>query len=518
MSDFDAIIIGGGHNGLVSAAYLARAGYSVCVLESADVVGGAAISSEVFPGVSARLSKYSYLVSLLPQKIQDDLSVAVPTVRRSIASYTPDPANPSRGLAIPVGDHDAVREQMREFGISSADVDGWIDFYDGIAGFAKPLFDSLTKPMPSRDQVRAMVGDEQRWRDFFERPLGEVLERTFTSDLLRGVAFSDALIGTFAQAHDASLRQNICFLYHVIGRGTGDWDVPIGGMGAVTGALAQRARDFGAQVRTGATVTGIAAGTEHRTVHVGSETLRGRWVLANCAPSVLDELLGREPVPPAPMEAGAQVKVNMVLKRFPRLLDDRIDPRDAFTGTFHINEGYGQLQQAFETACGGQLPQPLPAEIYCHSLTDPSILGPDLQHAGAQTLTMFALHTPHDLFSGDNEQARFEAKQAAIASLNSVLAEPLEDCLWIDANGDPCIEVNTTYDVEQQLRIPTGNIFHTPLDWPFAQSDDEVGTWGVETDVPNVLLCGSGARRGGGVSGIPGHNAAQHVLSVESRT
>ena len=512
MSDFDAIIVGGGHNGLVSAAYLARAGYSVCVLEAADTVGGAAISSEVFPGVPARLSKYSYLVSLLPQKIQDDLGVAVPTVRRSISSFTPDPADPTRGLAIPVGDPQALRERMLEFGVSSVDIDGWIDFYAGIGTFAKPLFDTLTEPLPSRDEVRTIVGDDQRWRDFFERPLGEVLERMFTNDLLRGIAFTDALIGTFADAHDPSLRQNICFLYHVIGRGTGDWDVPIGGMGAVTAALAQRARDLGAQVRTGATVSSIEAGAEFRTVHVGEEELRSRWVLANCAPSVLDELLGRESVPPAPMEAGAQVKVNMVLKRFPRLRDGRVDPRDAFMGTFHINEGYAQLQRAFDTARAGSLPRPIPGEIYCHSLTDPSILGPDLQRAGAQTLTMFALHAPHDLFVSDNERSRIEAKRAVIESLNSVLAEPIEDCLWVDANGDPCIEVNTTVDIEQQLRIPTGNIFHTPLDWPFAQTQAEVGTWGVETDVANVVLCGSGARRGGGVSGIPGHNAAQHVL------
>jgi phytoene dehydrogenase-like protein len=516
VSDFDAIIIGGGHNGLVSAAYLARAGYSVCVLESADVVGGAAISADVFPGVPARLSKYSYLVSLLPQKIQDDLGITVPTVRRSISSFTPDPADPTRGLAIPVGDDQALRAHMREFGISDADIDGWIDFYDGIATFAKPLFDTLTEPMPSRDQVRAMVGDESRWQDFFERPLGEVLERTFTNDVLRGVVFTDALIGTFAEAHDPSLRQNICFLYHVIGRGTGDWDVPIGGMGAVTGALAQCAREAGAQLRTGSTVSSIEPGVEFRTVRVGDEILRSRWVLANCAPSVLDELLGRESIPPAPMEAGAQVKVNMVLKRLPRLRDRRIDPRDAFMGTFHINEGYAQLQHAFDAACSGSLPRPLPAEIYCHSLTDPSILGSDLQDAGAQTLTMFALHAPHDLFCSHNEQARIEAQRAAIESLNSVLDEPIEDCLWIDANGDPCIEVNTTVDIERQLGIPTGNIFHTPLDWPYAQTEAEIGTWGVETDVANVLLCGSGARRGGGVSGIPGHNAAQFILGSDS--
>jgi phytoene dehydrogenase-like protein len=126
---------------------------------------------------------------------------------------------------------------------------------------------------------------------------------------------------------------------------------------------------------------------------------------------------------------------------------------------------------------------------------------------------VFALHAPHSLFVEDNATMRKVALDAVVASLNSVLAEPIEDCLWRDASGRPCIEVNTTVDIEAALAIPTGNIFHTPLDWPFVDDDSIVGTWGVETDLPNVTLCGSGARRGGAVSGIPGHNAARRILS-----
>ena len=180
---------------------------------------------------------------------------------------------------------------------------------------------------------------------------------------------------------------------------------------------------------------------------------------------------------------------------------------------FHINESYLQLEGALESASDGLLADPIPAEIYCHSLADPSILGPELRASGAQTLTVFALHAPHHLFADDNERMRGVALEAVLRSLNSVLAEPVEGCLLLDANGAPCIEVNTTVDIEQALGIPTGNIFHTPLDWPFAESESEVGTWGVETSIPNVTLCGAGARRGGGVSGIPGHNAAAYVLN-----
>jgi phytoene dehydrogenase-like protein len=202
--------------------------------------------------------------------------------------------------------------------------------------------------------------------------------------------------------------------------------------------------------------------------------------------------------------------VNMLLSRLPRLRDESVDPRDAFAGTFHINEGYQQLATAFADAGAGQMPAPLPAEIYCHSLSDPSILSADLHEQGVQTLTLFGLHTPHALFA-DGQIVRESVLAAVEETLNSVLAEPIADCLLRDANGNLCIEVNTTCDLERDLRIPTGNIFHTPLDWPWAQSDDEVGTWGVETDSPSIVICGSGAARGGGVSGIPGHNAAQYL-------
>jgi phytoene dehydrogenase-like protein len=365
----------------------------------------------------------------------------------------------------------------------------------------------------SKEQMRALIDDDADWRDFFERPLGEVLEATFADDVVRGVVLTDALIGTFADAHDPSLRQNLCFLYHVIGNGTGDWDVPIGGMGALTGALAERARGLGVQIATGIEVEHIAADPDGVTVHCADGTMvTASMLLANCAPAELARLLG-DAVPEITAEdAGAQIKVNMLLRRLPRLLDQSVDPREAFAGTFHINESYSQLQAAFAQARSGALPDPVPVEIYCHSLSDPSILGPELQSAGAQTLTAFALQTPHALFA-DGRISTEAALASVEQSLDRLLAEPIRDCLWTGPDGHPCIEAHTTLDLQSKLRIPTGNIFHTPLDWPFAVTSQEIGSWGVETAHPRIVLCGAGARRGGGVSGIPGHNAARHVLS-----
>jgi phytoene dehydrogenase-like protein len=108
---------------------------------------------------------------------------------------------------------------------------------------------------------------------------------------------------------------------------------------------------------------------------------------------------------------------------------------------------------------------------------------------------------------------REQALGATLRSLDSVLAEPILDCAWRDPDGRPCIEARTPLDLEAELGLPAGNIFHRDLAWPFAENEDEVGTWGVETDEPGILICGAGARRGGGVSGIPGRNAAMAILN-----
>ena len=495
-SRHDVVIVGGGHNGLVAAAYLARAGRSVLVLERRDHVGGAAVSERPFAGVDARLSRYAYLVSLLPRAIVDELGLEVTLRRRRISSYTPLPGDPARGVLI--GD--------------APPVEGWERLYATGRRVAQTVFPSLTEPLRSAADLRARVGDDDAWAALIERPVGELIEECLADDVLRGIALTDALIGTFAGAHDADLRQNRCFLYHVIGNGTGHWDVPVGGMGAVTDALRDAALAAGAELRCGAEVTAIEPGAVRWREAGGGDGVAGAGhVLAGVAPAVLDRLRGREPAAPAP--EGAQLKVNLLLARLPRLRDESVDPAEAFAGTFHVNEGYGQLEAARARAAAGELPDPVPCEIYCHTLTDPTILGPELRAAGAHTLTCFALQLPARLFAADNDAVRERALQATLRSLDSVLAEPILDCVWRDADGRPCVEARTPLDLEAELGLPGGNIFHRDLAWPFAESDEEVGTWGVETDDRGLLICGAGARRGGGVSGIPGWNAAMAVLA-----
>jgi phytoene dehydrogenase-like protein len=489
---YDAIVVGGGHNGLVAAAYLARAGRSVLVLERRAHVGGAAVSERPWPGVDARLSRYAYLVSLLPRGLADELGVEVPLRRRAVSSYTPRPDG--SGLLVRAGEPPHA---------------AWRDFYAMTARVARRVFPTLTQPLPSREALRAAVADDEAWEALFERPLSETLAARFPDDVERGIVLTDGLIGTFAAPDEPSLRQNRCFLYHVIGNGTGDWDVPVGGMGAVTDTLARAAAEAGAELRCDAEVTAIETDGRRAEVRWDGGAAGADHVLANVAPAVLARLLGEPAAEPSP--EGAQLKLNLLLARLPRLRDDRVDPREAFAGTFHVNESAGALAAAHAAAAAGRLPDPLPCEVYCHSLTDPSILGPELQAAGAQTLTCFALQLPARLFAAPG--AKEAAVDATLRSLDSVLAEPIEDCLWRTPDGEPCLEARTPPELEAELGLPGGNIFHRDLAWPYAEDGDRPGSWGVETAHANVLVCGAGARRGGGVSGIPGHNAAMAVLA-----
>ena len=520
----DVAIIGGGHNGLVAAAYLAKAGKSVVVLEQHDVLGGAAISAQAFDGIDAKLSRYSYLVSLLPKRIIEDLGLNVVTAPRRYGSFTPAPDGKT-GLLIDEIDAEATARSFESIGAAS-DFDAWNTFYSKTETIAQRLFPSVLEPLKTESEVRQLLGPEL-WDEFFGRPIGETIADSFESDLVRGAVMTDALIGTFASNHDAELDANKCFLYHVIGNETGEWNIPVGGMGAVTTSMAARARELGADLKAGCEVLSIGdleGGTETggpvRTVTYRqggqTESVSAQFVLANVARPVLESLRGR---PSAHTIEGAQVKVNMLLQRLPRLKSDT-DPVAAFGGTFHINEGFEQLQVAFEQATRGEIPNPLPCEIYCHSITDPTILGETLRESGAQTLTVFALQTPHALVrDNDNDVMRQKLEDAVIDSINSVLSEDIRDLLLVDAHGKPCIETKTTLDLEHALGLPGGNIFHAPLSWPFVSDDSPLSTpaerWGVDTLEPGILYCGSTARRGGAVSGIGGHNAAMAVLESD---
>ncbi|MCC6509335.1 MAG: NAD(P)/FAD-dependent oxidoreductase, partial [Pirellulaceae bacterium] len=407
---YDAVIIGSGHNGLIAAAYLAKHGLSVAVLERQDEPGGATVSQRVFPEFDARLSRYSYLVSLLPQLIVDDLQLNFQTRRRSIASCTPYLLADKTPSALVMSNEsaDLSRASMRQL-CGSDEVwhkyQHWLEWQQSLAEYIWP---SLLLPLQSRSAFKRNLSRSQiaAWHAFVEQPLGEALEAAIADDLVRGLILTDAKIGVFAHAHDETLLQNRCFLYHTIGQGTGEWRVPVGGMQSLTDALVQCCQKSAVEILCGASVERLTTGRLHTIGFTHLDQAReidAKYVLVNAGPRTLARLCGQTWNPRA-IDEGSVTKVNMLLQSLPQLKAQDTSSQLAFTGSFHVGEGYQQMQRSYEEAARGCVPSSPPFEIYCHTLTDPSILSPELQSRGYHTLTLFGLDMPYRLFTENAEE------------------------------------------------------------------------------------------------------------------
>ncbi|MEH3033468.1 MAG: NAD(P)/FAD-dependent oxidoreductase [Aeromicrobium erythreum] len=504
----DVVVLGGGHNALVAATLLARDGLRVVVLERLDQVGGAAVSARPWPEHDARLSRYSYLVSLFPRQLVDDLGLRLELRSRPTTSYTPymHPDGTPDGLLVETEPGPATAESFRRLTGDDRELAAWRTFSDAVSGFAAAVEPTLLGPLPRVEDVRSRV-DVRTWDDLVERPLGATVRERFAHDLVRGVVATDGLIGISTSLEDPERLANRCFLYHVVGNGTGEWRVPVGGMGAVTDELARVAREAGTDLRTRHTVTAVEPHADGVVVRAegpdGPVEVEAAHVLSGVAPAVLDGLRGR----PVERPSGAQLKVNLLVSRLPRLRSGE-DPAVAFAGTFHVGEGYAELEEAYRSSRRGEVGG-RHGELYCHTLTDPSILGPELRASGAHTLTWFGLHTPAETLPDETSgRAAYEAFRAA---LDEHLAEPLEPLLL-------GVEHKTPRDVEAALAMPGGHIFHGDLAWPWLAADeDPVGPaerWGVATPDERVLVCGSGSRRGGAVSGLGGLHAAEALREI----
>ena len=505
---FDVVIVGGGHNGLIASCYLAKLGLSVAILEKNDSLGGATVSQKVFPEYEARLSRYSYLVSLLPDQIVKDLGLKFKTIEREVSSFTPEQIDGrDLGLLINRGLVGETVDNFLEITGSNDEVEAWREFYADVQKLADAIAPTMLQKLPTRSELKEKVGHEI-WNEIIENPLEQVLERRFKDDLVRGIVLTDGLIGTFSDAKD--LVANICFLYHLIGNGTGDWKVPVGGMGALVAELVEKAKNLGVTFVLESEVEAIIEGEDNFVTTASGESYESKYVLANFAPQKLANVLSKK----APKSLdGSQVKVNMLLTKLPRLKSGT-DPKLAFAGTFHFDERYSDFQLAYTQAAAGEIPDIIPAEMYCHTLSDTSILGPDLVAKGFQTLTLFGIHTPAFLFEKDNAGSKAIILKRLLNQLNQYLVDPIESCLAKNSDGSLCIEIKSPLDLEDEIGLPRGNIFHKDLSMPFRE-DGSAPSWGVETDIPNLFLCGAGAIRGGGVSGIPGHNAAAAVLEAQ---
>src|SRR5438132_7379635 len=261
-SKYDVVILGAGHNGLVAASYLGRAGLTVLLLEKNDYIGGATTSQKVFPDYEARLSRYSYLVSLFPEKIIHDLGLNLELRRRATGSFTPYAKNGRHdGLLLSNVDKEVGRKSMIDLTGSDTEFEQLKKFYNLSRVFAEHCWDSMLEPLVAKEDFRRRfdVDDISReaWRSLAEEPLGRAIERYLQNDLVRGLVFTDAKVGVLTYPHDPSLVQNRCFLYHLIGNKTGEWKVPVGGMGAVAQKLEESARKSGAEMLTNVDLRGL---------------------------------------------------------------------------------------------------------------------------------------------------------------------------------------------------------------------------------------------------------------------
>jgi phytoene dehydrogenase-like protein len=508
-TQYDAVIIGGGHNGLVAACYLGMAGKKVLILEKNDYIGGASTSQKVFPDYEAYLSRYSYLVSLFPNQIFTELGLTIPLLRRSIASYTPN--GEGQGILLSNENEDITKQNIQKLG--THEWKGYQNLLKKQTLFAELIWDSFLQPLQSKadwEKVFKAKKQAKLWRDFVEKPIGELIESHFEADILRGIIFTDGKIGANTYAHDPSLLQNRTFIYHIIGNKTGEWRVPQGGMGNLAKQLADKAKSVGVEWVLNAKVIHGDYQNDISTISYENEgntvDVKTKYVLWNAAPPFqnIPDKTG--------VNEGTAFKINMLLTKLPLLKDKSVTSEQAFAGTFHIDEGYAQMQKTYDTAHIGRISDTLAGEIYCHTLTDNSILSEKLQREKYHTLTYFGLDLPYTLFEKNNEQAKKEVVSKFLKGINHYLETPLEDCLALDKNGDFCLEAKSSLDLEKELGLPRGNIFQKSLTWFFAENEEEIGSFGVETEYPNVFICGSSAKRGGAVSGIAGRNAAMAIL------
>jgi phytoene dehydrogenase-like protein len=511
-SKYDVVIVGAGHNALVSACYLAKAGLSVLILEKQDHLGGASVSTQIFPGVEAWPSEYAYLVSLFPDKIIKDLDLNFATRQRSVASYTP---SGDKALLVSNTDENLTKQSFLEFA-GEKEYENYKKFLELEYIFAKKIWPTVLEKLSSKEAIKksfTSLEEIEAWNLFVENPLGQAIEKYFSNDVVRGLVFTDAKIGVLTYPEDPSFLQNRTFLYHIIGNGTGEWQVPVGGMGALIKELEKKALASGVAIKTSSEVKFIKSETESVTVEFTDlknkqqQKVISKFLLCGATPSVLAKLLGKSE---KPEDTGSVFKINMLLKRLPKVKSPLYSAEQAFAGTFHVNEGYETMKQSSKDARENKNPLIFTGEMYCHTLTDDSILSPELNKKGYHTLTFFGLDMPYSLFKENNEKMKAIVLKGYLKAINNYLMEPIEDCLALDKDGNPCLDAKSPMDLENELGMTEGNIFHGNLSWFFKETDKS--SWGVETDYKNIFICGAGAKRGGGVSGIPGHNAAMAVL------
>jgi len=495
-----AVVVGGGHNGLAAAAYLALAGRSVLVLERRERVGGACTSERPFPDPRYVISPCAYLVGLLHPLVIDELGLA----RHGYRVHRCDPSQWSPFLdgqsLTEWKDPGQTAESIRR--ISPSDVEGYFayqDVYTRIRDRLRsrdPSCDAWVGDSPDDETLRSLLADDEAEAVVFELSVAELVERYVKDERLRAALHGAGVIGTWAGPRDpgtASVR-----LMHNLGL-IGGWGYVTGGMGTVSFALADVAIEAGAAVACGVPVAAIEPGVGVRLE--GGDLIRADVIVSNADPLRTLSLVGsaapghwrsrlegwdvRSPV----------VKLNCGLVRLPRFTAGGSIGRDAYRAMVVLSTGIDDTQAAFE-ACQQGRPAPDWCELYFQTAYDPSVAPP-----GRHTMSAFCQYAPYVLASGDWDSRREEIAGQILDRI-ALFAPDVRDCVecW-DLLGPP--------DIEARAGLTGGHIFQGSC-LPGQMWQRRLA---ARTPVDGLYLCGAAIHPGGSVIGINGRNAAMAVIA-----
>ena len=499
---WDAIVVGAGHNGLACAAYLAQAGQRVLVIESRARVGGACTIEEPFPGV--RMSPCAYLAGLLHPRVVRELGLP----RRGF-EWTPA----VNGLFVPFLDGSSIqlwdddeRCAAEVHDLSPGDVEGWREMNDVIRRLRNALRpdderDLWINEAPTREEMEERLGNDEEARALlFDWSMAEFVERYLRDERLHVAYLGQGVIGTNASPFDAGTA-SIRF-HHASGRlggMPGMWGYVRGGMGMVSFYFCDAAREAGATVVSGVTVTEIVPGEGVRLE--GGERISARVVVSNADPRVTLRLLGssadaawRSRIEKVPIE-GCTVKLNVHLHELPNFTARPGTDEPHHYGQINAPLTKDEWKAGFSAACRGELPEHLWCELYFQSVHDSSVAP-----AGTHTMSIFAQYVPYKLAQGDWDTRREEVRELAMKSLRRFCSNI--DAAVIDAQvlGPP--------DIEKKVGLTGGHIFQGECLPPYMWSKRLT----ARTPMPGFYLCGACTHPGGSVIGANGRNAAMAVL------
>jgi len=526
-TQYDAIIIGGGHNGLVCAAYLAKAGRKILVLERRHVLGGAAVSEEVYPGFT--YSVCSYVVSLMRPWIIRDLELArfglelIPLE----ASFLPLPDG--RSLCR-WADTERTREEISAFSRHDAEVYGeYGQALSKMGMFAKPIIDSLA-PDPSSWDPRELISLLRLGKHFTNASVSQVelrmklmtmsaldfLNEWFESDVLKAPMAVSGIIGTMLSV--SSPGTAYVLLHHYMGEIDGafrSWGFARGGTGALSDSIATAARHFGAEIRTETSVERIIieAGEARGVVLSNGDEIRAKQVISGCDPRrTFMGFVGEEHLPrdftrdiKRYRYRGSSGKVNLALDRLP-VFSSRPDGDAHLRGDIAIAPSIEYLEKAYDQAKYGDFSERPYINVVIPSIVDPTVAPP-----GKHVMSCFVQYAPYQIKEGPEYWP--ERREAFGDAVVDTLAEYIPDIRDIILHR----QVLTPWDLEQEFGLAEGNIFHGELSLEQLAFLRPAAGWArYKTPVRNLWLAGSGAHPGGGIMGAPGALCARTMLEARA--